>query len=334
MKKFLRPASFALLAFSVFKVDATFSQDFRIAQSSSNQSQVGSGFSPGGSVQVLKIETSKKTLSRRILENTSLSYYQQFLGPTLSGPANQTYNVFQEGMDVPRSGRAPLQSFHSVNLRHQINADWAVGASLAAVNGYTQQVENRGGITNTPDSSFFNARFYVGLPSWQSRLGTLFSTVSYEAPTSVISRNNNMTWGWVLTENFAFNGLGPRWSFGIMGQYYRSYFSYPKNVQPAPFPGGRPTQLQTVIVSGGPYLSYRFNDKWQLGSLVTLDWDQRGVQTDSKEFNNNLPHRGRISLTYFPNKLKNLSSIGVFSQALLKFRPETTAMGAEFALRF
>jgi hypothetical protein len=89
-----------------------------------------------------------------------------------------------------------------------------------------------------------------------------------------------------------------------------------------------------MIVSGGPYLNYRFSDKWMLGSLLTFDWDQRGLQTSSQEFNNNLSDRGRVTLSYFPQKLKYLQSVGVFSQALLKFRPETTAFGADFSLRF
>jgi hypothetical protein len=106
---------------------------------------------------------------------------------------------------------------------------------------------------------------------------------------------------------------------------------------------GRPIQLQTAIISGGPFVNYRINDRWLVGSNVTFDWDQRGVQNDSegglsllpsREFNNNLPHRGRAFLTYFPQKLRYLQSVGVFSQALLKFRPETTAFGAEVAMRF
>jgi hypothetical protein len=292
------------------------------------------GSNPGSQAQILQLHMPKKSLGRKILEDTSLSYYQQFLGPTMSGPTNETYNVFQEGIDTPRTGRAPLQSFHAVNLRYQISNNWAVGASLAAVNGYTKEVENRQNITNTPDSSFFNARAYVSLPAWHTGLGSLFSTVSYEAPTSVISRNDEMTWGLVINESFAFKSHNPRWSYGITGQYYRMFFNHERNVKPPPFVGGNPTQLQTVIISAGPYASYRFNDNWQMSSLITLDWDQRGVQTDSREFNNNLPHRGRLGVTYFPNQIKYLSSVGLFSQALLKFRPETTAFGGEFALRF
>ncbi|HXH76093.1 MAG TPA: hypothetical protein VNJ08_14070 [Bacteriovoracaceae bacterium] len=319
----------------VFMIQVAKADSALLAQSGTNQSsQIGTYSSTRGQAQVLQIKMPQKSLGRRLLDNTTLGYYQMFLGPTLSGNTNETYNVFQETMDVPRSGRAPLQSFHAVNLRHAINTDWAVGASLAAVDGYTNTVKTRGGAENTPDSSFFNARLYVSLPSYQTKFGTLFSTVSYEAPTSVISRNDGMNGGLVITESFALKSHSPRWTYGLMGQYYRSYFEHQTNVKPPPFLGGAPTQLQTVIVSGGPYATYRFNDRWQAGSLVTLDWDQRGVQTDSREFNNNLPHRARVSMTYFPQNVKYLQSVGMFSQALIKFRPETTALGAEFAVKF
>ena len=94
--------------------------------------------------------------------------------------------------------------------------------------------------------------------------------------------------------------------------------------------------MQTLILSGGPYVNYQLTEKWLLGSSVIMDWDQRGNQSGSTKFNNNLPHRGRLSATYFPHHpmLKYVSSMGLFTQALLKFRPGTTAVGAEFSLRF
>jgi hypothetical protein len=92
--------------------------------------------------QILQISMPQKSLGRKLLDNTTLNYYHQFLGPTAGGPANQTYNVFQEGLDSPGTGYAPYQSFQAVNLRHQISFDWAIGATLSAVNGHTSEVQN------------------------------------------------------------------------------------------------------------------------------------------------------------------------------------------------
>ncbi len=306
----------------------------RVAQARSNQSS----FSTSGQAQVLSVKMPQKSLAQRLLDNTSLSYYQQFLGTNLEG-GSETYNVFQEGLDSPGSGKAPLQSFHAVNLRHQLNTNWAIGATLSAANGYTKEVENRDRNGNTsiatPDSEFFNARAYVSLPAWRFDLGTLYTTLSYEHPTSSISKEDQMRWGWVAAQSFAFNLPDIKWNAGLMGQVYRIY--YKDNVKAPPFApelGGRPTPLQTMIISGGPYVNYRFNDHWMLGSVVTFDWDQRGVQSGSRDFNNNLSDRARATLTYFPSKLKYLQSVGLFTQALLKFRPDTTAVGADFAVRF
>jgi hypothetical protein len=327
--------------FSILAVNSSFGQNLsfnepKLAQSI-NQSSLQGQASPQN--QSVRITIPKKTLGKRLLENTTLTYYQQFLGPTASGSTSETYNVFQEGIDSPGSGRAPLQSFHAFNLRHEINTDWAIGSTFSAVNGYTSQVENKDNrgsrFNNTPDSIYFNARAYLSLPGLKFKAGTLFTTLSYEHPTSSISKDDEMRFGLVAAQSFALKLPSIKWNAGLTGQIYRIY--YKNNTKAPPFPeslGGKPTPLQTMIVSGGPYLNYRFNDFWMLGSVVTFDWDQRGNQTSTTRFNNNLSNRARLNLTYFPQKIKFLQSIGLFSQALLDFSPETTAFGADMSLRF
>ncbi len=328
--------SLCLLGSENLLAQSNVSGDIKLAQSINQSSLQGQLSTQSQNVQVT---IPKKTLGKRILENTSLTYYQQFLGPTASGSTSETYNVFQEGIDSPGSGKAPLQSFHAFNLRYQINSDWAIGSTFSAVNGYTSEVENRdrngGKFNNAPDAVFFNARAYLSLPSIKFSAGTLFTTLSYEHPTSNISQDDEMRYGLVAAQSFAFNLPSLKWNAGLTGQIYRIY--YKNNIKAPPFPeslGGRPTPLQTMIVSGGPYANYRFNDFWMLGSVVTFDWDQRGEQTSTMKFNNNLSNRARLNLTYFPQKIKYLQSVGLFSQALLDFSPETTAIGADMAVRF
>ncbi len=308
-----------------------------LAANSLNQQTNSNQSLPRGNV--LSIKVTEKPLGTRLLENTTLGYYQQFLGPTMGGNSNETYNIFQAaGVGNERdSGRAPLQSFHIASLRHQINSDWGVGASLAMSNGYTSEVRNNNNDLNEPKSQFFNARALVFLPTYKMKYVTFISTVAYEAPTSEISKDDEMRYGWVAMENFSFNLNSPKWTAGVLGQAYRMY--YKNNQQKFFFPDGeqaKSTQLQTLILSASPYVNYRVNDHWQVGQLLGFDWDQRGAQTGSGDFNNNLPHRSRTTLSYFPSSpsLKYLANVGVFAQALLKFRPETTAIGAELALKF
>lgn len=340
--KSLSVVAVALLAQGAFAQIIASNQNNQIDNNQNNNQNIPRG-------NVLAIKMPQKGMGRKLVEDTTFTYYQQFLGPTLGGDGNQTYNVFQAAGSGPeqKSGKAPMQSFHAINLRHQITADWGAGVSLAASNGYTSTVRNPNGDVNTPDNQFFNARAYVNMPALKTRLGTLFSTISYEAPTSVISRQQDMRFGWVVSESFAFNIPSVRWTAGVMGQAYRMVYTNNTVSKPTRFTDPGPLQgqictlcsptvseYQTLILSGGPYVNYRFNDNWMLGSLVTLDWDQKGNQTNSTKFNNNLPHRARMTASYFPSSLKNLASVGVFTQALLKFRPDTTAVGAEFMLRF
>lgn len=311
-----------------------------LAQSSTSRQGSFQNQTATQQAQVIRAKMPKQSLGKRLLENTSLSYYHQFLGPTLGGPSGQTYNVFQEGVDAPNTGHAPVQSFHAINVRHQITTDWAIGATLSAVNGYTDSVQNmdQSGniVTNNKDTEFFNARAYLGMPSIKMGPTTLFTTLSVEAPTSSTSKLDDMRYGWVISQSLAFSVPDPRWNVGVAAQVYRVY--YKNNVKAPPFApslGGKPTNLQTMIVSGGPYVNYRFSDSWMLGSVFIFDWDQRGDQTGTTKFNNNLPHRGRLSLTYFPQKIKYLQSVGLFSQALLEnTRADNTAIGADFAVKF
>lgn len=285
-------------------------------------------------METISTDMSPGISAKKFFKNTNLGYYQQFLGPTLGGPSGQTYNVYQEGLDTPRSGRAPMQSFHTLSLRYKISELWGVGASVAAVNGYSDPVQNRKGVVNNGDTTFFNTRVSAFLPNISGKFGTFYTTLSYELPTSEIAKENEQRYGWVIGETLSFNLPSLKWTAGISGQVYRMVYENSQRV--AVFANGersQPTQLQTMIVSVSPYLNYRFNDRYQLGSTVVMDWDQRGFQEGSSEFNNNLPHRARVTATYFPT-MKYFSSVGVFTQALVKYRPDTTAVGAELALNF
>ena len=277
--------------------------------------------------QALQAELPQKSMVRKLMDNTSLGYYHQFLGPTVAGKGGETYNVFQEG-------RTAYQSFHAAILRYQLNPDWSFGASIAAVNAYgdtfTNQQSGYQSDTKVRDE-FFNARAFVTTPAFKSILGTLFTTVSYEAPTSVFAKQNNQQYGLVLAQSFAFPIPGNKWTSGLMWQYYRMVFN--KNVEQI----GQSNFYnihQTVIFSGGPYLAYRHNDNWGMNTSMTFDWDQRGNQTGTTQFNNNLPDRARLGVSYFPTKYKQIANVGIFTQTLIKYTANTQALGGEFSLKF
>jgi len=127
-----------------------------------------------------------------------------------------------------------------------------------------------------------------------------------------------------------------------MWQYYR--VAYEQNVVNYPaghlfnnsFGKSKPYSeaYRTTTVSGGPFFTYRHNDHWGMNSLVALDWDQQGKQAGTSSYNNNLPHRARVGVSYFPSKIKQIANVGVFTQALLKYTTNTHAVGAEFARKF
>lgn len=280
--------------------------------------------------QVLQTNMPQKTWGSKLRQNTTLSYYTQFLGPTLGGAGGQSYNVFQEG-------NTPYQNFHAANVRYQINTDWAFGASIAGVTAYGETVTSqqngqfKGSQSRMVREELFNARAFLAIPSLVMRPGTLFTTVAYEAPTSTVARADDMKYGFVLTQNFAFKMPNVKWTSGLNWQYYRAFYN--EEVVP-PRNGNLSFARQTVIFNGGPYLGYRFNDKWGMNSSVIFDWDQRGLQTSTGSFNNNLPDRARLGVAYYPQKIKQIANVGLFTQGLLNYSRESHIVGAELAARF
>lgn len=276
-------------------------------------------------VQVLEVNAPQKSGVSKFLSDTTLSYYTQFLGPTVGG-AGPSYNVFQEA-------HTPYQNFHSVNVRYKINESWSIGGSLAATNAYGETISSQqnGSRSKMMRDEFFNTRAFVSIPSLDTPIGKLFTTVSYEFPTSVVARNDDMKYGLVLSQSFAFKMPGHKFTAGLLWQYYRAF--YDENVVP-PQNGYASWARQTTIVNAGPYAAYRFNDNWGLNSSVTFDWDQRGKQTGTGSFNNNLPDRARVGVSYFPTTIKQISNVGVFTQGLLKYTTDTHVVGAELALSF
>jgi hypothetical protein len=281
----------------------------------------------------VQTEMPQRSLGDSIRQNTTLGYYHQFLGPTVGGTGGETYAPFLEA-------RSPYQSFHAANLSYKMNTDWSIGVSIAASNAYGNSASNQqtGDRDKVLRDEFFNARLNLGLPTLVTKLGTLFTTISYEHPTSVVAREEKMKYGGVLAQSFAFKLPNIKYTAGLMWQYYR--VTYDKNVETYPadhlFQGSTPYTVarRTTIVSGGPYVTYRHNDKWGMNSLLALDWDQQGKQAGTGSYNNNLPHRARVGVTYFPSKLKQISSVGLFTQGLVKYTASSHAVGAEFALKF
>jgi len=288
--------------------------------------------------QVLQTNMPQKSWTDSLKRDLSLNYYTQFLGPTLSGPGGGTYNVFVES-------NTPYQNFHSANLRYQINPKWSVGTSLAAITAYgdttTTKTNNqfRGLQGQTERFDFFNARLFVGIPSLDLKIASLSTVVSYEAPTSVDSRNAGMKYGGVLSQVLNFKLPSLKFTSGVSWQYYRVF--YDESVIPARTdvtPSGTfnysSIAKQATIFNIGPFFAYRFNDRWSASSSVTFDWDQRGKQAGTGTWNNNLPDRARGAISYYPKKIKQITNVGVFTQSLLNYSQDTQVFGAEIAARF
>jgi hypothetical protein len=272
---------------------------------------------------VKKIET--PGILKSFVQKFNLNYYMQVLGPSPALPSNQTYNVFIES-------KSPLQMFHAAGLVYQLPKNFAISATFAGITHFSESVKTETGKVEN-ESLLFNPRLNMILPGLRSTYATFYHTLGYEFSANTLSREDEMKRGYVLSQSIAFSTpVSSNWSFGLLSQVIR--YEYESNVKPAPCTGCFSIPLQTLIASTGPYVNYRISDKWMVYNIVTFDWDQRGEQTGTTNFNNNLPDRFRLGIKYFPQKpLLGLGYVGLFTQGLLKTSSETTVIGADLSFR-
>jgi hypothetical protein len=265
-----------------------------------------------------------KSFWKKLAREISLGYYFSLMGPSPALPADQTYNVFLED-------KGPQQTFHSLNLRWQFAAQWAMGITLSGVHHHTSPVKTEQGFINDNNRTMFDSRVYLAVPSIDIGFAYVFNNFALEVPTTPISRDNEMKFGMVLSQTISVRNMPKKFSTGWLTQLIR--YEYKRSTLPPPFVGGLSTPLQTTLLTTGPYLNYQLAEQWQIASILSFDWDQRGNQTDTLEFNNNLPDRFRLALNYF-FKTKPFTHVGIYTQTNTKPRDDNTIVGLDFSLLF
>lgn len=299
----------------------------------------------GGSILVVTKEAAPEaSFLERLRSSTTLLGYMSYIGPTVAGPIDQTYNVFRT-VNKKNDAPSPQQMYLSGNLRFNINTNWSVGATLAATVDTTKRAktgkyyyygntvaENHWEtLYNKPERTWYNARAYVTLPMLDLNKALLFNTISWEFPTSNDSKRDEMRYGIVLSQTLALRLPWPKITAGLNTQFIR--YRYGRSVDPPPFPGGSPSPFQTTFVFINPYMNYALADTWQLAGQVMFDWDQKGHQTDTLQFNNNLPDRVRLGVNHYFTS-GHFKHVGVFMQGLTEPRSDRTLIGADMSVLF
>jgi hypothetical protein len=258
----------------------------------------------------------------------SFSYYHQLTGPTLNSPSDETYNVFLES-------NAPVNSFHAINFRYSLPKDFSLGFSFAATHQFGGRTKLDDGIIVKNELIYFNPRIYATLPPFRIPFAKVFSTVAYEMATSNISRDNETHYGIVAAQSINFESPHPDWNYGLIWQLVNYKNRHNNLAPPANCSSCTKTPLQTNIFNFGPFINYKIDKFWQIASVTTFDWDQRGHQ-NGLHTGQNLPDRSRLSLNYYPDptKIKFLTQFGLFTQFLTKMDTNTTVFGFDFGIKF
>ncbi|NDG84397.1 MAG: hypothetical protein EBX52_05075 [Proteobacteria bacterium] len=248
-------------------------------------------------------------------------YSVSLMGPRLSGPREETYNIYLP--DV--SG---VQAFHSIQLGYQIRPDLQIGFGESIVQNLIDGVRGESGIVHHRSFDALDPYLYLTLPrlfripGWSvyttATLSLPITDASYDAA-RITSITLAQSWG-LLT--------GSRWRFGFDVFLNPQFYS-------DPLPEGFQDR-QTFYASFGPMAGYEILPDLLLkvDSRFTVEHrspDSRGFW----DLGSGLPDTARMSLAWAPQSERVYSSVSLYYQTLV-WEPSnrTSILGAGMSLGF
>jgi len=266
-----------------------------------------------------------------ILKNIHGSYSVSFMGPSLSGATNETYNIY-----IP--DQAPLQLYHTLKLGYQVSPDLQIGVNESIVNNVANNVTgfpyDSNGNPVTPavygtTFEWYDPNIYFDLPNLIKVPGwSVFTTASFSLPVSSGSISINRVTQFIIQQNWTKNSFGSSWSYGIHLYLNPQFYA-------DPIPDGY-TNRETFSFSFGPLVDYHVSDLMTLYASATFD-----IQHNSPDpagffdLTSGLPDYAQIGTTLFPNIFPLWMSIGGYFQWLV-WNPawNTSILGAKFSIGF
>lgn len=274
-------------------------------------------------------------------ENIYFTYGMTFLGPSL-GAAHQsggTYNRFKTGQDYKGDNtdyKASHQVYHGLSTGYKLNNNTRLSFSHTFQDDINHNIEYD--IYNKDGSVWKTDKRPQGVSNNNQRINLFRSNIInnkyfylgsnffYEMPTTDASKAQEMRYGIGVEPSIGFYNKTP-------GLYTGINFSIQRNVyKEQEFDADwckpnciYPERYQTLLASVSPYASYYISDKMILRGSLTFDWDQKGDQVGTNEFNHNMDNVAELgSRYYFDNNLNfgpalqfALNDIGLDKSAML-----------------
>lgn len=265
---------------------------------------------------------------KQAFSNFTFNYFVKYLGPSLSPDMQDgsTFNRFKTGQDWKGDDTdftGSEQTFQSFKLGYRLPKGMIVGYGVTFQDDLNEGIQytstNLDGSKNTQiredGRSYNNHRVSLWIPGvYSNNVFFTGTTVYYELPTTDISKQNEMLYGFGVQPSLGFYSNTPGLFYGIRGSLERDVY---KDHQYLPdwckksgstCAGVAPTKHQTVRASVSPYLNYQLTDKVLLKSGLTFDWDQDGDQAGTVEFNKNMDDIGNIGAMYLFNNNLNVAA--------------------------
>lgn len=286
------------------------------------------------------IGTKNKNASQNIL----FSYGLQYLGPSPNSTYEDgaTYNRFNSGQDYKGDDTDPTSSYqlyHSFSLGYKISKTLSLSYSYTFQNDLHKNIEYE---TYNSDGSLF--RKYQrphGLSYNNQRINlfsnNLFSNNSifimsnffYELATTDIAKDSNMNYGVGIQPIIIIYSSIAHLYHGIKGSIQRDYYKN-QEYEYSCYPSTCSIRYQTLFVNVGGYIGHNISDNLSIHSEIIFDWDQKGNEVGTTNFNHNMDNVIEIGPKLRLNN--NVTLSGKLQQALNKLNSKYSTLVFNFNL--
>ena len=285
----------------------------------------------------IKTFSTAKIKKESLIQKISFSYGVQYLGPSLSKDYQQgaTYNRFNTGQDFKgddTDATGSNQVYHSFSLGYKIAPAWKLSHSYTFQDELNKNIEYK--IYNSDGSvwgknsrekglSFNNQRINLfGNNIYGNNYFFLMSNFFYELPTTKTSIDSEMEYGLGIQPVMIVYSSIPYVYHGVKASLQRDYYKRAEYTYKC---GSSicSTKYQTLKLGLTGYLGYNISDKLSLHSETSFDWDQKGDQVWTNDFNHNMDDILDVGLKY--SVTRNMNLAGKLQYSLSRLNSESSA---------
>lgn len=278
---------------------------------------------------------------KNFTKDFNFTYYAKYLGPSLGSghKGGETFDRFNSGQnytggEIEANGAYEVYQAFRLGYRFKNNGVLSYGVTfqedLNDAQAKTYDENGKRMLNNQYRKGYSenNHRVAYWTPIYSNSTFFISGSLYYEMPTTKSSQENDMNYGVGFQPTLGFFTSNPYIMTGINFSFERDVYKTSEFYQNE---GDMyPTRYQVARVSLNPYFNYAVTEKTTLKSALLFDWDQKGNQAGTTNFNANMVDIMSLGASYrFTN---NISGEFFVEAALKEMSLNRTATGLALTL--